>query len=139
MSGHSAEKGAGGQGARMFAIQAEWEAGETADAGPIRVCCGQRHHGPVCPDGLVMCCICFNRVTPDRLAVLDEGDGREVESAPVLVDMCRTCKRREDQWVAAKCPECGSALSDGVCPNDAYQRRILPPTESPTATTEAER
>jgi len=95
---HTAEKDAGGQVARMFAIQAEWEAGETADAGPIRVCCGQRHHGPVCPDGLVMCCICFNRVSRDRLALLEEGDGSSVESAPIYEDVCRTCRRREEQW-----------------------------------------
>lgn len=65
---------------------------------PIRVCCGQRHHGPVCPDGLVMCCACFKRVPKDRLALLEEGDGLDPSSAPIYVDMCRTCKRREDQW-----------------------------------------
>jgi hypothetical protein len=28
---------------------------------PVRPCCGQRHYGVLCPDGLVMCCICFSR------------------------------------------------------------------------------
>ena len=65
---------------------------------PVRPCCGQRHHGPVCPDGLVMCCICFNRVPKDRLALLDDGDGATSESAPIYEDVCRTCRRREEQW-----------------------------------------
>lgn len=34
---------------------------------PVRLCCGQRHFGVQCPDGLVMCCICFKRVTVDHL------------------------------------------------------------------------
>lgn len=33
---------------------------------PVRICCGQRHNGPVCPDGLVMCCLCFDRFIPDE-------------------------------------------------------------------------
>jgi hypothetical protein len=65
---------------------------------PIRVCCGQQHRGPVCPDGLVMCCICFKRVTKDRLALIEEGDGDEVGSAPIYEDVCRTCRRREEAW-----------------------------------------
>jgi hypothetical protein len=104
VSGDGGEKGAGGQVARMFAIQAEWEAGEIADAGPIRVCCGQRHLGPTCPDGLTMCCICFNRVPKDRLHLLEEGDGSEVSSAPIYEDVCRTCKEREDRWGAPDLP-----------------------------------
>lgn len=70
----------------------------TFDSTPIRACCGQRHHGPVCPDGLVMCCICFNRVPKERLAVVEEGDGSSVDSAPVYEDVCMTCRRREEQW-----------------------------------------
>lgn len=65
---------------------------------PVRICCGQPHHGPVCPDGLVMCCICFNRVPQDRLAVLEEGDGADVSSAPILEDVCKTCRRKEQAW-----------------------------------------
>ena len=64
---------------------------------PIRICCGQRHYGPVCPDGLVMCCICGNRVTKDRLALVEEGDGAAPDSAPIYEDVCRTCRRREEQ------------------------------------------
>jgi hypothetical protein len=32
---------------------------------PVRLCCGQRHWSVVCPDGLVMCCICFDRFEPN--------------------------------------------------------------------------
>lgn len=39
--------------------------------GPVRLCCGHRHHGPECPDGLVMCAICFERFTEAELMVLD--------------------------------------------------------------------
>lgn len=65
---------------------------------PIRVCCGERHHGPVCPDGLVMCCLCFKRVPRERLNVLEEGDGTEISSAPIYEDACRTCRARESRW-----------------------------------------
>jgi hypothetical protein len=57
----------------------------------VRLCCGQRHRGPVCPDGLVMCCVCFARVPVDGLAVLDSGPGPRVYE-----DVCVACKRRED-------------------------------------------
>lgn len=30
---------------------------------PVRICCGKPHVGPVCPDGKVMCALCFDRVT----------------------------------------------------------------------------
>lgn len=62
---------------------------------PIRNCCQQHHLGPVCPDGLVMCRICFKRVSRDRLHVLDDGDGAEVSSAPIYEDVCRACRARE--------------------------------------------
>lgn len=31
------------------------------DEPPVRLCCMQRHFGIVCPDGQVMCPICFER------------------------------------------------------------------------------
>jgi len=65
---------------------------------PVRICCYKRHRGPICPDGLVMCCICFNRVAKEQLALLEEGDGSTTESAPIYVDMCKTCKKREERW-----------------------------------------
>lgn len=52
---------------------------------PTRLCCGQQHVGARCPDGLVMCCICFSRVPPEDLVV---EDGQ-------LVDVCLDCRSRE--------------------------------------------
>lgn len=54
---------------------------------PFRVCCGRQHLGPVCPDGKVMCCICFDRVPQDQLAV-DPEDGQRV-------DVCIPCRKWE--------------------------------------------
>ena len=48
---------------------------------PVRLCCLQRHFGPVCPDGLVMCALCFDRVLQDDLAVEDGA----------TMDVCRSC------------------------------------------------
>lgn len=55
---------------------------------PVRLCCFQRHYGPVCPDGLVMCCLCFKRVPVDQLTRDASGD---------LVDVCNECMG-DDQW-----------------------------------------
>ncbi len=54
---------------------------------PVRLCCGQRHWGAVCPDGLVMCCLCFERVTQDKLNV---NDGKKE-------DVCLECARIESK------------------------------------------
>ncbi len=40
---------------------------------PYRLCCGQQHSGPVCPDGLVMCEICYERFETKDLWVDYEG------------------------------------------------------------------
>lgn len=53
---------------------------------PLKLCCGQRHLGVVCPDGKVMCCICFERVSTENLNVLPDGK-RE--------DVCRPCAEIE--------------------------------------------
>ena len=45
---------------------------------PVRLCCFERHYGVVCPDGLVMCCLCFERVTLDHL-LTDPKDGRKID------------------------------------------------------------
>jgi hypothetical protein len=55
---------------------------------PVRLCCGQRHTGVVCPDGKVMCCVCFNRVTTDKLYVDPDGD---------RWDICKECQAHEAQ------------------------------------------
>lgn len=57
---------------------------------PIKLCCFRprsEHAGPQCPDGLVMCCLCFGRVGIDMLAVEDDG---------MKVDVCKPCRAAED-------------------------------------------
>ena len=39
--------------------------------GPIRLCCFQRHWSIQCSDGLVLCCLCLERVTPNQLNIID--------------------------------------------------------------------
>ena len=57
--------------------------------GPVRICCGQRHWDAVCPDGLVMCCICFSRFQIDQLAV-DPSDGKHW-------DVCIGCEELNEK------------------------------------------
>jgi hypothetical protein len=45
---------------------------------PVRLCCGQRHLGAVCPDGMVMCCVCFYRFSPAGLYVDAQKDRWDV-------------------------------------------------------------
>lgn len=54
---------------------------------PIRLCCGRPHDTVACPDGLVWCCLCFDRVEQDEL--WEDADG-------VKWDVCKMCKRDED-------------------------------------------
>lgn len=56
--------------------------GQELDEIPVRLCCGQRHWGCVCPDGRVMCCICFGRYETHELYV---------DSTGVTWDMCSGC------------------------------------------------
>lgn len=53
---------------------------------PYRLCCSQRHYGPVCPDGKVMCCLCFERV--EKIALHADEDGS-------LEDVCQKCAEIE--------------------------------------------
>lgn len=48
---------------------------------PVRNCCMTRHWGAVCPDGMVMCCICFDRFLVEDLAK-DQGE---------VTDVCIRC------------------------------------------------
>jgi hypothetical protein len=57
---------------------------------PVRLCCGQAHWGPVCPDGRVMCCVCFGRFSQDELAV-DPEDGKRW-------DVCRGCEAANEAY-----------------------------------------
>lgn len=52
---------------------------------PVRLCCGQSHTGPVCPDGKVRCCLCFERVEPEAL---HEVNGQKE-------DVCQKCAEAE--------------------------------------------
>lgn len=53
---------------------------------PVRLCCGQPHFGPVCPDGKVMCCLCFVRFDVADLHVTETG---------VPEDVCNGCAEME--------------------------------------------
>lgn len=55
---------------------------------PVRLCCGERHVGPVCLDGKVMCCLCFERKSIEELNTTPDG---EVE------DVCKTCAAKEQE------------------------------------------
>ena len=59
---------------------------ESSGSAPIRLCCGQAHWGAVCPDGKVMCCICFEHVSQDDLNVLANGKKE---------DVCKSCAQKE--------------------------------------------
>lgn len=52
---------------------------------PVRLCCGQRHYGVICPSGNVMCCLCFGSFSQDQLWVDAEG---------IRWDVCRECGPR---------------------------------------------
>ena len=53
---------------------------------PVRLCCMERHYGPVCPDGKVMCCLCFERFEISELSETDDG---------VKQDVCVPCAKAE--------------------------------------------
>lgn len=57
---------------------------------PVRLCCNHRHYGALCPDGKVMCCLCFERFAVDELNVTEGG---------TLEDVCRDCAAMEAQVV----------------------------------------
>lgn len=55
---------------------------------PVRLCCGQRHYGAQCPDGKVMCCLCFHRFNVSELSETVDGDKQ---------DVCLECAEKEAQ------------------------------------------
>jgi hypothetical protein len=59
-----------------------------ADIAPVRLCCGQRHSGTMCPDGLVMCCLCFERFPVEKLNHIDPD---------TIENLCLSCAKREAQ------------------------------------------
>lgn len=69
--------------------------------GPVRLCCMRRHFGAVCPDGMVMCALCFDRYEPTELAVDSDGS---------RIDVCVPCFEREQEQLTRRqvptCPHC---------------------------------
>lgn len=61
---------------------------------PVRLCCGERHFGPVCPDGKVMCCLCFERKSIEDLNTTPDG---KVE------DVCKICAANEQEQMQQRC------------------------------------
>lgn len=59
---------------------------------PVRICCMQRHSGPVCPDGKVMCALCFKRFDPDDLNTVDG----------LKEDVCNECAEAEKKVMDAQ-------------------------------------
>lgn len=57
------------------------------DEAPVRLCCGQRHWAVACPDGRVMCCLCFDRFEQEELYSDDEGTW----------DICAACHDHEQK------------------------------------------
>ncbi len=62
-------------------------------AAPVRpiflpLCCGMQHHGAACPDGRVMCCLCFSRFTEDELHMTADG---------MREDVCQACAEAEEE------------------------------------------
>lgn len=52
----------------------------------VRLCCGQSHDGPICPDGKVMCCLCFDRFEVAGLHITEDGTPE---------DVCKGCAEME--------------------------------------------
>ena len=58
---------------------------------PVRLCCGEEHYGAVCPDGKVMCQLCFERFDVDDLNVVSIDFEGQHE------DVCKSCARKEEK------------------------------------------
>lgn len=70
------------------------------DEPPVRLCCFQRHYGPVCADDHFMCCLCFERFPVAEAFVDDDGP----------CDVCRDCGAREAAVMAARLTASDRAL-----------------------------
>ena len=81
---------------------------------PVRLCCGQRHWTMQCPDGKVMCCLCFSRFDLDELHI--DGDGQRE-------NVCEPCHQRNVKIV--------ENLGKGICVCPVYRlsgicRHVVP-------------
>lgn len=56
---------------------------------PFRLCCGEQHYGPLCPDGKVMCQLCFCRFDIEDLNVVSIDFEGQHE------DVCKECAAKE--------------------------------------------
>lgn len=52
--------------------------GAAVNEPPVRLCCFQRHSGPICPDGLVMCQLCYGRFEIQDLHMTEDGTPEDV-------------------------------------------------------------
>lgn len=57
--------------------------------GPVRLCCMRRHRGVRCPDGRVMCELCFGKFYDNELM----GDAKDPS---LRWDICLECGEREN-------------------------------------------
>ena len=80
------------------------------EAAGRRLCCGSRHDGPVCPDGKVMCCVCFGRFSQDDL-YRDHGE---------TWDICKECAKT----VATECAPRNSSAPGRYSPTLLIAGRI---------------
>lgn len=71
-----------------------------ADKIPVRLCCGQRHWTVTCPDGKVMCCICFSRFAREELHADDQGQRWNI---------CIPCEKHNEDYRSAH-PEAGKEV-----------------------------
>jgi hypothetical protein len=88
-----------------------------------RLCCGQDHGGPVCPDGLVMCCLCFSRFSEGDLYVDRDG---------TRWDICESCgageqRRQEERGRPASMLQ---PVTFDDSPGEARTVRVVPVDES---------
>lgn len=83
---------------------------------PVRLCCMKRHYGVQCLDGLVMCCICFDRFAVEDL-VIDPVDGKRL-------NVCKPCgawDRKQSQLICPcgdptiEVPACASSFCTCPC------------------------
>lgn len=71
--------------------------------GPVRLCCGKRHFGVVCPDGMVMCSICFERVPESKLSRCADGRLENV-CIQCALDESHQASREPDPTPAPEAP-----------------------------------
>lgn len=83
------------------------------DEPPVRLCCGQRHWTAACPDGKVMCGLCFFRFSEDEL--FEDEEGRW--------DVCIGCHEHEEKMrqriTQGRC-RCPRFEEKGIC------RHVIP-------------